>query len=195
VFLCDNKDGNIFLKEIENEAHDTWNEKVNPLYTTKARVTLQEIKEFILEKYREFAGLGNSTAFAIDLIDDLFNFSSSQGQSLKKKTPVKRPQALPSEETKERIINKADFKAFTVGDKIFYRLVLYSSISKKDQKFRILMGTDSSKEDVIILNVSKGVFDKSFLTFDIQKGENIIEKIELDSPFLIAPSIISISNN
>jgi hypothetical protein len=194
VFLCDNKKGNVFLKEIENEAHDTWNEKVNPLYTTKARVTLQEIKEFILEKYREFAGLDNSTAFTIDLIDDLFNFSSSQGQSLKKKTPIKRPQALPGVDTKERIINKADFKAFTVGDKIYYRLILYSSISKKGQKFRILMGTDSSKEDVIILDASKGDFDQSFITLDVQKGENIIDSIQLDSPFLIAPSIISISN-
>lgn len=194
VFLCDNEDGNIFLKEIENEAHDTWSEKENPLYTSRAKVTLQEIKEFILEKYKEFAGLNNSTAFTIDTIDDLFNFSSAKGQSVKNKAPVKRPEPLPTEETKERIIDKAIFKAFNENGNIFYRLTLFSSISKKKQKFKVSMGTDSSKEEVKILESSKGILAGSFITLDIQKGENVIDKIQLDSPFLVAPSIISVSN-
>ncbi|MCH6198621.1 hypothetical protein MMU07_03450 [Aquiflexum sp. LQ15W] len=194
VFLCDNEEGNIFLKEIENEAHDIWNEKENPLYTTRARVTLQEIKEFILQKYKEFAGLNDSTAFTIDTIDDLFNFSSSKGQSINKKAPIKRPQPLPGEETKERIIDKAIFKAFNENGNIYYRLTLFSSVSKKGQKFKVSMGTDSSKEEVKILESGKGIPAGSFITLDIQKGENVIDKIRLDSPFLVAPSIISVSN-
>ena len=50
VFLCDNPVGNVFLKQIENDAHDIWSASINPNYKNRAIETLREIKNFIRKR-------------------------------------------------------------------------------------------------------------------------------------------------
>lgn len=193
VFLCDNEEGNTFLKEIENDAHDVWNEKINPDYFDRAKVTLTEIKQFISESYSDYAGISNKDSFQIDALNELFNFSGGNFVS-NKKDVVPRPKADPTEDKKDRILEMAKFSAFTVEDKVYYKLNFKSYSSKTSQHFKIAIGTDSSKDKINIIASSSGTFKENILILDVNKGENIIEKIELDVPFLVAPSIISINS-
>ena len=193
VFLCDNEEGNAFLKEIENDAHDVWNEKINPDYFDSAKETLTEIKQFISESYSDYAGISNKDSFQIDALNELFNFSGGNIVS-NKKDVVPRPKPDPTEDKKDRILESAKFSAFTEEDKVYYKLNIKSHSSKTSQHFKIAIGTDSSKDKINIIASSSGTFKENILIMDVNKGENIIEKIELDVPFLVAPSIISINS-
>lgn len=190
IFLCDNKKGNAFLKDIENDAHDTWNPNLNHSVSDEAKITLGEIKEFIREKYTLYSGLGNQSSFNIDTLDNLFNFSGGKIAGTQKKDQKQiRPE--PSEDTKDRLIGKHSFKANLIDGKYFYKLIFTSKKAIKAQKFKITIGTDSSK-DVININGSlNGSFKGNVIELDVRKGENIIDMIELDSPYLVAPSITS----
>jgi hypothetical protein len=192
VFLCDNELGNAFLKEIENDAHDTWNEKINPNYRDRAKLTLTEIKQFISESYSDYAGISNKDSFQIDTLNELFNFSGGNLISNKKEA-IPRPKPEPSEDSKDRILESAKFTAYSEGDKLFYRLNIKSHASKTKQHFKIAIGTDSSKDKISIITSSSGTFHENILILDVNKGENIIERIELDAPYLVAPSITSIN--
>lgn len=193
VFLCDNDKGNVFLKEIENDAHDIWNPKINPNYTQEATETLREIKEFIKEKYAEFAGVNDQDAFNIDALDELFNFSGNNSVD-KTKPPTPGPKPIPSSgEKKDRILSNAKFTAFRRDGKILYKLELVSNHKKKNQKFKVSIGTDSSKDYIKILNSSVGSFQNNELVIDVKKGVNIIDTIELDVSYIVAPSITSIN--
>lgn len=193
VFLCDNEEGNSFLKEIENDAHDTWNANINQSYKTRAKETLTEIKEFISESYFNFSGINDKTTFQLDAIDELFNFSGGNTTRQTKKTEH-RPKPEPTEKTKDRIIDKAKFSAYYENDNLYYRLIIQSHNSKNNQRFKVSVGTDSSKDHINILDCSDGSFEGNVLTLNIERGENIIEKIKLDAPYIVAPSITSISN-
>jgi hypothetical protein len=192
VFLCDNEEGNIFLKEIENDAHDTWNANINKDYKEKATITLKQIKEFIRESYKQFAGSSERPTFNLDIIDNLFNFFDSREV---KKAQNKLPQAKKevTEIVRDRIVTSAQFKSFLKDGEIHYKLELNSLIDKKLQEFKISIGTDSSKDDINILDASSGTFNSNTLTLDVKKGLNIVDRIKLDVPFLVAPSLTSIN--
>lgn len=192
VFLCDNNVGNTFLKEIENDAHDTWNEKINYLYKDRAIETLREIKDFIKESYIDFAGINSKDSFTIDILDNLFNFAGVKSIS-SRKSPRPKPTPESSDEVKERILESAKFKSYSKDGKLLYRLELNSKIAKKNQKFKLSIGTDSSQDFISIIESSVGNFDNNIIILDIKKGTNVIDKIELDSPFLVAPIITSIN--
>jgi hypothetical protein len=194
VFLCDNDEGNVFLKEIENDAHNEWNPKINANYTTKATNTLKEIKEFIKDKYAEFAGINDQDAFYIDALDELFNFSGNRASD-RSKPPKPKPKPEPDErEKKDRILSHAKFHAYRKDGKLLYKLELFSTKNKKNQKFKISIGTDSSKDYLTIINSSHGSFHKNELTVDVRRGMNIIDSIELDAPYIVAPSVTSITH-
>lgn len=193
VFLCDNTLGNAFLKEIENDAHDSWNERINHSYKEMAGVTLREIKEFIRESYSEFSGINNRDSFTIDLLDDLFNFAGTSARA-DRKSPKPKPEPKPSDEIKERILESAKFKSFSEKGELYYRLEIISKIAKKNHKFKVSIGTDSSRDFLSVLTSSSGTFDGNILKLDIQKGLNVIHKIQLDSPFLVAPIIFSVND-
>lgn len=192
VFLCDNNEGNTFLKEIENDAHDIWNEKINYLYKEDATVTLREIKDFIRESYNDYSGINNKDSFTIDILDDLFNFGSGKTTS-QKKSPKPKTDSADTEETKERNLESVRFKSFTESGKIYYKLEIVSVIEKKNQKFKLSIGTDSSRDFISILSASRGSYENNVLKLDIKKGLNIVDRIELDSPFLVAPILTSIN--
>jgi hypothetical protein len=193
VFLCDNDEGNGFLKEIENDAHDSWNPKINANYTEKATETLRGIKEFIKDKYAEFAGINDQDAFNVDTLDELFNFSGSNSLN-RSKPPQPKPKPSPdSGEKKDRILSHANFLAYRKNGKLLYRLELVSNYSKRDQKFKISIGTDSSKDYITILNSSQGNYNGNELVIDVKKGKNIIDSIELDASYIVAPTITSIN--
>ena len=48
-----------------------------------------------------------------------------------------------------------------------------------------------SKDDVNILDTSSGSFNDNTLILDVKKGLNIVDRIKLDVPFLVAPSLTS----
>ena len=192
VFLCDNKKGNAFLKDIENDAHDTWNPNQNPSIKEEATITINEIKEFIREKYNLYSGLGNQSSFNIDALDNLFSFSGGNIASNQRKDN-KKVKPAPSEETKDRLIGKHSFKANYKNGKYFYKLNFNSKKAIKNQKFKISIGTDSSKDVINIRNTSSGSFQDNIIELDVKKGENSLNHIELDCPYLVAPSITSIN--
>lgn len=193
VFLCDNDEGNVFLKEIENDAHDSWNPKINANYTVKATNTLREINEFIRDKYAEFAGVNDQDTFNIDTLDDLFNFSGSNSIN-RSKPPTPKPKPSPDNgEKKDRILSHAKFHAYRKNNKLLYKLELVSIHTKRNQKFKLSIGTDSSKDYITIVNSSQGKFNGNELVIDVKKGVNIIDSIELDAPYIVAPSITSIT--
>ena len=191
VFLCDNEIGNSFLKEIENDAHDIWNDKINQDYREKAKTTLREIKDFIVESYNNFAGIDNKTSFSIDNIDELFSFSKGNEIS-KRNGAAPKTKKEPPETTNERLIESAKFKSFFERDQIFYRLEIHSKVQRYNQRFKITIGTDSSRDIIHLKDSSAGKYNDNILTLDIVQGLNIIDKIELDSPFLVAPVLTSI---
>lgn len=190
VFLCDNEIGNSFLKEIENDAHDSWNPKVNRLHQEKAKKTLFEIKNFIRESYMIYSGGNDKTEFNIDLIDTLFNFED-KGSGNKPQVIETKLRPNGKKIMKDRIIEKVKFIPFYENRELFYKIELTSFIKKNNQTFEIYIGTDSSKDAVNIVKTSLGSYKKNNLTLDIVKGLNIIKKVKLDVPFLVAPSLIS----
>lgn len=193
VFLCDNDEGNVFLKEIENDAHDSWNPKINANYTVKATNTLREINEFIRDKYAEFAGVNDQDTFNIDTLDDLFNFSGSNSINRSKPPTPKPKPSQDNGEKKDRILSHAKFHAYRKNNKLLYKLELVSIHTKRNQKFKLSIGTDSSKDYITIVNSSQGKFNGNELVIDVKKGVNIIDSIELDAPYIVAPSITSIT--
>jgi hypothetical protein len=182
--------GNIFLKEIENDAHDTWNANINKDYKDRATITLKQIKEFIRESYSQFAGSSKRPTFNLDIIDNLFNFfDKREVQKSKNKLPQVKKEV--TEIIRDRIVSSAQFKSFLKDGEIHYKLELNSLIDKKSQSFNISIGTDSSKDDINILDTSSGSFNDNTLILDVKKGLNIVNKIKLDVPFLVAPSLTS----
>jgi hypothetical protein len=192
VFLCDSPKGNAFLKDIENDAHDMWNPSLNHNVTKEAKITLQEIKEFIREKYVLYSGLGNHDSFTIDSLDSLFSFSGGSTKSSKKKDKTKiKPE--PKENTRDRLVGRHHFKAELKNGRYFYSLEFNSVKSVKGQKFKISIGTDSSKDVVNIIGSSNGTFDGNIIELDVKKGDNYVKRMELDCPYLVAPSITTIN--
>lgn len=192
VFLCDNTEGNTFLKNIENDAHDTWNPNLNHSISDQARITLGEIKEFIRENYVLYSGLGNQSSFNIEALDNLFSFSGGHIKGNQKKDKEK-PKPEPSEDTKDRLIGKHSFKANYRNGKYLYNLIFYSKKAIKKQKFKIAIGTDSSKDVINIINAPDINFDGNTIELNVKAGENIVNNIELDCPYLVAPSITSLN--
>ena len=193
VFLCDSEDGNRFLKQIENDAHNEWNVKINPNEKDEANLTLKKIKEFISEEYANYAGITDKDSFYIDELDSLFNFSGDR----RNKTGKNKPTPSPWNETnnkKDRLLETTSFEAYTEQGKTYYQLKIKSKLRVKNQKFRISIGTDSSKDIIAPLYTSKGSIIDGKLVLDVNKGDNIIKKIELDTPFIVAPSITSQNN-
>ena len=194
VFLCENEEGNIFLKEIENDAHDIWSEKINPDYKDRAREALQGIQVFIRESYERYADIRLGEKFRVASLDEMFNFAGANIGGGKKKIP-KVTKAVPLDEReKDQIIVTAKFKSYVVNNKIYYRLEFTSLQTKKRQQFKVSIGTDSSKDMITILKADGCSYKDNILTMDIQKGVNVVEKIQLDSPFLVAPSLTSITD-
>lgn len=192
VFLCDNKKGNAFLKDIENDAHDVWNPNINHSIAVQAKITLGEIKEFIREKYVGYSGLGNKASFSIDTLDHLFSFSGGKIASNQKKDG-KRITPEPSVEIRDRLLVGHTFKVRHKSGKYLYDLTFNSNKKIDNQKFKISIGTDSSKDVINIISTSKGIIDGNTLIIDVKKGENVIYNIELDSPYLVAPTITTLN--
>jgi hypothetical protein len=192
IFLCDNTEGNAFLKDIENDAHDMWNPSLNHNVTNQAKVTITEIKEFIREKYISYSGIGNQSTFNIDVLDNLFSFSGGSSSSAKKKSnPGIKPE--PIENNRDRLIGKHAFKAKYNNGVYSYTLNIHSGKAAQNQKFKISIGTDSSKDVINIIKSSAGTFEGNIIQLDVKKGENTVENIELDSPYLVAPSIATLN--
>ena len=209
VFLCDNNDGNVFLKEIENDAHDIWSEKINKNKKDEAKVTLKEIKEFIRESYVDYSGMSGKSSFTVDAIDSLFNFSAG-GRKTKRKTapkPDTDPKRVRTDDdsddpidpidpqTRVRRIDSAKFKAHIdpADQSIYYSLHITGTSNAGVQRFRIHIGTDSSKEAINIISSSGGQLNDNVLTLDISQI-NLVDKIVLDSTFLVAPYLVSIND-
>lgn len=195
VFLCDDDDGNEFLKDIENEAHDEWNPNINPEKVKEARQTIKEIKEFIRESFYEFSGIDESDSFGIEVLDNVFNFSSTnegaktdKGPEIEKPTPEK-----DGDNTRDRILSKQKFSVKQKNGKYYYRLDFFSTRSVKQQKLKVSIATESSKDTVEIIGASAHEFKDDLIIMDVKKGENFIEKIELDAPYLVAPIITTIN--
>lgn len=195
IFLCDNIEGNEFLKDIENDEHDKWFVNINKNLGDKPKETLDAISEFITKKFVEFSGIDNKDSFSVDILDELLNISF-QGKSKHKKGPDKPNREKEKKDTIDRLIKKSKFEFEHKGGKYLYHLDLKSKESVKKQQFKVSIGTDSSKDVVEIINIiqngSQIEFDGNEFTLDVMKGENPKITIELDSPFLSAPSIISI---
>lgn len=210
VFLCDNDEGNIFLKEIENDAHDIWSEKINKNKKDYASVTLSEIKEFIRASYVNYSGISGKSTFSVDAIDSLFNFSGG-GRKTKRKTAPKvdtdpepytdtggtggDPDGISEPQTRVRRIDSAKFKAHIdlADNSIYYSLHITGTSNSGVQRFRIHIGTDSSKEAISIISSSGGQLIDNVLTLDISQI-NLVDKIVLDSTFLVAPYLVSIND-
>jgi hypothetical protein len=192
VFLCDNPTGNAFLKDIENDAHDMWNPSLNHNVTKEAKITLKEIKEFIREKYVLYSGLGNQDSFTIDTLDNLFSFSGGSIKGNKKNDEVKI-KSEPKDNTRDRLVGRHHFKADFKNGRYFYSLEFNSAKSVNGQKFKITIGTDSSKDVVNIIESSSGLFDGNIIQLDVKKGDNYVKRLELDCPYLVAPSITTIN--
>jgi len=190
VFLCENDQGNAFLKELENEAHDMWSERVNPKYKESGKVVLVEINQFIRQSYEKFAKIGETLSFSNDRLDNLFVFQGKEFGK-KTKTPIEVIQVEDPIDTKDRIIEYAKFKAYRKGTKLYYKLEINSLVKRKKQKFRVFIGTDSSKEYANILSVQGCGLKDNLLVIDLVKGINTIERVQLDIPFLVAPSLTS----
>lgn len=193
IFLCDTPEGNAFLKDIENDAHDQWNPKLNPNKKEKAIETINEIKEFIRKKYFEFSGVGNSDSFEIDILDELFSFSKTKEGKKKVPEPKPTPATDPEDSGSDRVISKQKFIAHKKENKLLYKLTFNARKSRIGQQFKISIGTDSSKDKINIKNIPNAQFKNNTFIIDITKGVNTLEEIELNSPYLVAPSIISIN--
>jgi len=206
VFLCDNDEVNEFLKEIENDAHDIWSEKINKNKKDDAKVTLSEIKEFIRESYVDYSGISGKSSFTVDTIDSLFNFSGG-GRKTKRKTAPKvdtdpepdtggtggDPHGTSDPQTRVRRIDSAKFVAHVdpTDNSIYYSLHITGNSNSGVQRFRIHIGTDSSKEAINVISSSGGQLNDSVLTLDISQI-NLVQRIVLDSTFLVAPYLVSI---
>ncbi|WP_010136515.1 hypothetical protein [Ochrovirga pacifica] len=192
LFLCDNDEGNKFLKEIENDAHDMWSPKINHNLTVQAKKTLEQVKNFIKDMYALYAGLGNKSSFTIDKLDNLFSFSGGTTSGTNKKE-VSNIVSIKNDVPRDRVIGKHSFRARLENNKYKYDLIFNANKTIKNQKFKISIGTDSSKDVVNILKASMGYINDNIITLDVKKGDNIIKNIELDCPYLVAPSITSIN--
>lgn len=194
VFLCDDKEGNSFLKDIENEAHDEWSPNLNPGLQKEARKTLKEIVEFINESYNKYAGVDNTDSFGLESLNKIFGFTSSkigEKRSLKPDS-VDKPEVDGQVKEHDRIISSPEFSVEQRNDKFIYTLQFNSKKSIKQQKIKITIATESSRDNTEIVNVKDHLFDNDTITLDIQKGENKIEEIEFETPYLVAPEVTSI---
>lgn len=193
VFLCDTEEGNRFLKEIENDAHDSWNERINQSYKEDARRVLKEINDFILESYRQFSGNAQKSSFSIDTLDDLFNFSSINALRRERKATSK-PKSEPSDSPQDRLLESVQFKSFYENGNIYYKVLIKSRYASRSQKLKISIGTDSSNEAINILYSSHGRAEDDVLTINLDQGLNIIDKLKLDAPFIVAPIFTSVKH-
>ena len=190
VFLCDNEKGNEFLRDIENDAHDTWSANISPLLKTDAKETLNEIKDFIKQSFYEYTGKEDEGSFSVDLIDDLFSFNEIKEKIGSKAAPVSMKIKDEEPLSRDRLIGKHNFESTQKNGSYRYTLKFSAKEAKKEQKVKVYIGTDSSRDLAHVLSVDNGIkLEDGYLIMDVKKGENIVEGIVLDSPFLVAPLI------
>lgn len=190
VFLCDDEDGNEFLRDIENDAHDTWNANINPFRKKEAGETLRAIKDFIKKSYYEYTGEEDEKAFSVDLLDNMFSFNEVKESVGSKPAPMSLKIKDEEPASRDRLIGKHSFETIEEKDSYIYTLKFNAQETKKEQKIKVFIGTDSSRDRIDVLNVDNGIeLKEGCLIMDVKKGENIVEGIVLDSPFLVAPII------
>ena len=190
VFLCDDEDGNEFLRDIENDAHDTWNANINPFRKKEANETLRAIKDFIKNSYYEYTGKKYEDTFSVDLLDNMFSFNEVKESVGSKPAPMSLKIKDEGPASRDRLIGKHSFETIEEKGNYIYTLKFNAQETKKEQKIKVFIGTDSSRDRIDVLNVDNGIeLKEGCLIMDVKRGENIVEGIVLDSPFLVAPII------
>ncbi len=195
VLLCENKEGNEFLKEIENDEHNEWKPTINKTRQIEGKEALVAIREFITEKYHDYSGVHHTDSFTIDILDDLISFNDEKKASQKKKENKTKVINTPitGESKRDRVINEVHSNVTSSKGKRLYKLTLDCSIAKKNQMFTVSINTDSSKDEVSILSVSQGtIIEGPRFEMDVNKGVNEVF-VELDCPFLVAPTLNAIN--
>lgn len=195
VLLCEDKEGNILLKEIENDEHNEWKPSINKRRQLEGKEALVGIREFITEKYQDYSGIHHTDSFTIDILDDLISFNDEKKASQKKKENKTKVINNPSPTgiTRDRIINEVHSSVTTTEGKRLYKLSLDCSVAKNDQLFKVSISTDSSLDEVYLLSVSHGTIKEGpRFEMDVKEGKNEVY-VELDCPFLVAPTLTAIN--
>lgn len=191
VFLCDNNAGNEFLRDMENDAHDRWIPNIHPTKRQEARDTLSGIDRFIQSAYYKYSGMEQKEAFNIDSLDKLFSFDEVKEKPGKSSVSGGKQTKRNEPHSRDRVIAAHKFNTTTKDGKHTYTLEFNATESKENQVLKVFIGTDSSRDRINVLSAGKNakVTEDGLLIMDVKKGRNIIEYIELDSPFLVAPLI------
>lgn len=190
VFLCDNNDGNEFLRDIENDAHDSWNPGNNALRRNDAIKTLNAIREFIKDKYYEYTGKEDEGSFSVESLDDIFSFNEVNLRPGRNSAPIVNKKKDSEIQSRDRFIKHHNFKSINKNGEYVYSLTFNAKRSKRNQILRVSIGTDSSKDRINVLSVGGSArVEDGFIIMDVTKGSNYLDDIVIDSPFLVAPSI------
>lgn len=190
VFLCDNNEGNEFLRDIENDAHDSWNPGNNTLRRNDAINTLNAIRDFIRDKYYEYTGKEDEGAFSIESLDDIFSFNEVNQRPGRMSAPIANKKKDSDIQSRDRFIKHHDFKSINKNGGFVYSLIFNAKRTKRNQILRVSIGTDSSKDRINVLSVGGNArVEDGYIIMDVKKGPNYLNDIVIDSPFLAAPSI------
>ncbi|QAA80883.1 hypothetical protein EI546_03675 [Aequorivita sp. H23M31] len=195
VFLCDDPKGNVFLKDIENEAHDEWNPNINPERKADARETIRAIKDFITESFGNYAGVDDSDSFGLDDLNEIFSFTERTPGSTKDNKPDAGPKKStpdPDPEPRDRLISHHKFSVKQKGGEYIYDVEFTSSKTIRKQKIKFSIATESSRDSVEIVELDEYDFENDTVIIDVKKGENSIRGIKFSTPYLVAPAINSI---
>lgn len=195
VFLCEDPKGNVFLKDMENEAHDEWNPNINPEKKADARETIRAIKEFITESFENYAGVDDSDSFGLDDLNEIFSFTERTPGSTKDNKPDAGPKKStpdPDLEPRDRLISNHKFSVKQQDGEYIYDVEFTSTKTVKKQKIRFSIATESSRDFVEIVELNEYDFENDTVIIDVRKGENSIRGIKFSSPYLVAPAINSV---
>jgi|SRR5690554_566343 len=189
VFVCEDQQGNEYLKKLENATHTEW--KAYNWKDPMAKKVLDSYKDFITKCIQDFVKESYSGEITIDAFNDLLSLMGEKKEgdgktgselSDKKKKPVitKRQQEGEAEYIPKSFhwIRNRAVKTAT-GYK--YQIKMNSKKSNNRISFMVFVGNDdnSSRGKVDVKSLSSGSFEENRITLDLQKGENEII-LELD---------------
>lgn len=187
VLLCDDEQGNEYLKKLENARHDKW-ESGNWSNNRKfAKTILKELNDFVKESFEQFAGSNEEKEISIPKLAELLGvhgtrYEGAQGNQPGKNKGLSKPRKKTpvnggKNKSHDKKLNNVYSYVTTLDDGgLVYNITIEANQDIEAAKFEVLAGGDSEKltndNRIPLKSISEGKIEENEFVVDLVEGVN-----------------------
>lgn len=184
IFICDDDQGNEYLKKLENATHTEWN--ANNWKDSLAREVMKSYRDFLIKCINDYFKDSYSNEISIEAFNDLLSLmgdkkAGAEGKANIEATEKKRPIVSKRKEDGEskyipKSFNWIRNRTIKTDDGYLYYIKMNSKQENNRISFEVLVGNDdsSSRGKVNIRNLNRGKFVENRMSLQLNKGDNEI---------------------